>query len=48
MENRALIETRLQNMQKVYNTLTEFIDELPSVIPQKTRQNIITTYIHYS
>ena len=40
MENRTLIEARLQNMQKVYTTLTEFIDELPSVIPQKTRQNI--------
>jgi len=27
-------------MQKIYSTLADFIDELPSVIPQKTRQNI--------
>ncbi len=40
MENRSLIQTRLQNMQKVYSTLTAFIDELPAVIPQKTRQSI--------
>lgn len=40
MENRALIEARLQNMQKVYTTLIQFVDDLPSVIPQKTRTEI--------
>ena len=40
MENLNLIESRLQNMQKVYSTLSQFIDELPAVIPEKTRQSI--------
>jgi len=40
MENRALIETRLENMEKVYSALNQFIEELPAVIPQKTRQMI--------
>ena len=40
MNNLSLIENRLQNMQKVYSTLEQFIDELPSVIPEKTRQSI--------
>ena len=40
MENLNLIEDRLQNMQKVYSTLSSFIDELPAVIPEKTRQTI--------
>lgn len=40
MENKTLIQTRLQNMQKVYSTLIAFIDDLPSAIPQKTRQSI--------
>ena len=40
MNNLNLIENRLQNMQKVYSTLNSFIDELPAVIPEKTRQSI--------
>lgn len=40
MNNLTLIEDRLQNMQKVYSTLEQFIDELPSVIPEKTRQSV--------
>lgn len=40
MENREQIEARLENMEKVYSTLNQFIDEMPAVIPQKTRQMI--------
>lgn len=40
MDNLNLIEERLQNMQKVYSTLTQFIDELPAVIPEKSRRDI--------
>ena len=40
MENLSLIENRLQNMQKVYSTLSQFIDKLPAIIPEKTRQTI--------
>ena len=40
MENQALVETRLQNMQKAYNTIIRFIDELPSVIPEKIRTEL--------
>ena len=40
MNNLSLVENRLQNMQKVYSTLEQFIDELPSIIPEKTRQSI--------
>ena len=40
MNNLSLVENRLQNMQKVYSTLEQFIDDLPSIIPEKTRQSI--------
>lgn len=40
MNNLSLVENRLQNMQKVYSMLEQFIDELPSIIPEKTRQSI--------
>ena len=40
MNNLSLVENRLQNMQKVYSTLEQFIDELPSIIPEKTKQSI--------
>ena len=40
MENKALIESRLEYMEKVYTTVTQFIDELPAIVPEKTRAMI--------
>jgi len=39
-DNWLNAEARLQEMQKIYTTLCEFVDQLPDTIPQKTKDLI--------
>lgn len=40
MDTKYNAEARLSEMQKIYTTLTDFVDQLPDAVPQKTKQLI--------